>query len=89
MILEMMAGGQTLKDICQDPRLPTATTVRLWVSQDVDGMRDAYRLACELQADAWADEIVEIADGDGDIDRDRLRIAVRERLMRFRAPSVY
>jgi hypothetical protein len=90
-ILDQLADGRTLADICQQPGYPRAATVRRWAVDDVAGFAGRYQQALELQADAWSDELVQIADGadDADTTRDRLRIETRQFLMRVRNRSTY
>lgn len=59
-ICERMAGGGTLRKICQDPEMPARETVIRWVRND-DGRRKLYDLARQAQADWYADEIVELS----------------------------
>jgi len=90
-ILDQLADGRTLADICAQPGYPRAAAVRRWAVDDVAGFASRYQQALELQADAWSDELVTIADGDQDSDttRDRLRIETRQFLMRVRNRSTY
>jgi hypothetical protein len=90
-ILDQLADGRTLADICQQAGYPRAATVRRWAVDDVAGFAARYQQALELQADAWSDELVQIADGadDADTTRDRLRIETRQFLMRVRNRSTY
>lgn len=92
LVLDRLADGQTLAAICADPGMPRAATVRAWAAHDVAGFRDRYQQALSLQADAWADDLVTIADGDADdadTTRDRLRIETRQFLMRVRGRATY
>ena len=91
VILDQLADGKTLADICQQAGYPRAATVRRWAVDDVAGFAARYQQALELQADAWSDELVQIADGadDADTTRDRLRIETRQFLMRVRNRSTY
>ena len=57
-----LAEGQTLREICRDERMPGRTTVTRWIVEDREGFRGQYVRAREAQADAWADENIEIAD---------------------------
>lgn len=91
LVLDRLADGQTLAAICAAPGMPRAATVRAWAAHDVAGFKDRYQQALSLQADAWADDLVTIADGDADADttRDRLRIETRQFLMRVRGRATY
>lgn len=91
LVLDRLADGHTLAAICAAPGMPRAATVRRWASDDVAGFAARYAQALSLQADAWADDLVTIADGDADADttRDRLRIETRQFLMRVRGRATY
>ena len=92
LVLDRLADGQTLAAICAAPGMPRAATVRAWAAHDVAGFKDRYQQALSLQADAWADDLVTIADGDADdadTTRDRLRIETRQFLMRVRGRATY
>lgn len=58
-----LAAGVSLRTICQVDGFPAESTVRLWVLQNSNPEFTAqYVRARELQAEKWADEIVDIAD---------------------------
>lgn len=57
-----MAEGETLNEISRSENMPAPSTVRGWVMDDRDGFSARYARARELQAETWADEIVEISD---------------------------
>ncbi len=66
-ICRRLCAGETLRSICCDPDLPSMVTVSAWVFDDEGGFAEAYERARRVQAFAWADEILEIADNaDGD-----------------------
>jgi hypothetical protein len=60
-ICELIADGNPLRRICKREDMPSAASVYLWLSRYKD-FSDMYARAREDQADALADEIVEIAD---------------------------
>ena len=60
-ICARLAEGQSLRAICRDETMPDARTVFRWLEVDED-FRQQYARAREAQADALADEIVDIAD---------------------------
>ncbi len=66
LICGRMAEGETLRQICRDPAMPARATVYRWLSKN-SGFRDQYAQARELLVEAWADEILDIAD-DGTTD---------------------
>lgn len=58
-----LAEGASLRSICEAKGFPAESTVRLWVLQNINPEFTAqYVRARELQAEKWADEIVDIAD---------------------------
>lgn len=61
-----IADGESLSSICRDKHMPARSTVFLWVA-DREAFSDKYEKARAFQADAWADEVVDIAD---DVDSD-------------------
>ena len=61
-ILQQMAQGMTLREICKQPGMPAPSTVRYWVVKDVDGIAERYARARDAQALHWADEILATAD---------------------------
>lgn len=60
-ICERLSQGESLRRICGDKDLPGKSSVMRWLS-DIPEFRDQYARARELQADYWADEIIEISD---------------------------
>lgn len=56
-----LSDGESLKAICQSEDMPHRSTVFRWLAAH-EPFRDMYACAREEQADALADEIVEIAD---------------------------
>lgn len=62
-ILERMADGESLRAICRDEHMPSKAAVFRWLAAPAHAsFRDQYALAREAQADAYADDIVDIAD---------------------------
>ena len=61
LICQRIAGGEYLKDICADPRMPGKTTVHRWMAV-TPTFRAAYVRAREAQMEGWADDVLEIAD---------------------------
>lgn len=66
LICLRMAEGETLRQICRDKVLPARSTVYRWLSKN-PAFADQYALAREALVNAWADEIIDIAD-DGTTD---------------------
>ena len=66
IICEHLADGISLREICRGEDMPNKSTVFRWLAAHAD-FRDQYARAREAQADALADELLDIAD-DGDND---------------------
>lgn len=62
VILERLADGQSLRSICAIEGMPGRTTVYRWVLDDVEGFRNQYTRAREIQAYALEDDLRDIAD---------------------------
>jgi hypothetical protein len=60
-ICERIAQGESLRAICASDGMPAMSTVFLWLNDD-STFSEQYARARETQADAFADEIVAIAD---------------------------
>jgi hypothetical protein len=103
-ICSRLAEGESLRSVCRDPAMPSKSRVLGQVAAD-PAFRAQYVRARELQADYWADQIIEIADDstldavigeDGrkrtdhdNIQRSRLRVDTRKWLMARMAPKKY
>jgi hypothetical protein len=61
-ILDQVMDGRLLIDICDEPGMPAARTVRQWAATDRDGFSLRYDRARQLGADALSEEIIVIAD---------------------------
>jgi hypothetical protein len=62
LILDELAGGRTLADVCRDPGMPAAGTVRLWVIEDREGFAARYTMARQFGDEIMADQIIDIVD---------------------------
>ncbi len=103
-ICRRLAAGKSLRAICEAKGMPSAETVRRWLLDNEDFCAQ-YGRAREVQADRFAEEILEIADdasGDWSTDKDgektldhehvqrsRLRVDTRKWLMARMAPKKY
>jgi Bacteriophage Sf6, terminase small subunit-like len=63
-ILNELMEGRSLVDVCDDPGMPSSSTVRLWANENREGFGPRYRRAREIGYHAVADEILRIADDD-------------------------
>jgi hypothetical protein len=104
LICEEIANGRSLRSICADPSMPSKAAVFRWLASQEE-FRDQYARAREAQADALADEILDIADdGANDtftdedgrervnsdvIARSRLRVDARKWVAAKLKPRVY
>ena len=64
LILTRMSNGEALKVICAEEGMPDPATVRGWAMDDRCGFSLPFARARELQADAWVEDAVTIADDD-------------------------
>jgi hypothetical protein len=60
-ILAGVARGDSLRKVCKSLGIDDRT-VRTWISGNIDGLAARFTTACELRAELYASEIVEIAD---------------------------
>lgn len=60
-ICRRLMEGDSLRSICSADDMPSKSTVCLWLAKD-DDFRARYAAAREIQADALADEILDISD---------------------------
>jgi hypothetical protein len=104
VICEELANGRSLRAICADDGMPSKSAVFRWLAANVE-FRDQYARAREAQADALADEILDIADNGGNdtytdddgrervnvdvIARSRLRVDARKWIAAKLKPRVY
>ena len=72
-----IALGKSLISICSADDMPDRVTVYRWLEEHVE-FRNAYARARELQADHYADQIVDLADAAEDANLARLQIDARK-----------
>ena len=72
-----ISEGKSLRSICKAARMPSCSTVFLWLSKHPE-FSEQYARAREEQADAIADECLDIAENEPDVQRARLMIDVRK-----------
>lgn len=61
-ICDRLAQGESLRGICEDLHMPSASNVLEWVHKNKDGFAERYAHAREIGYLLLADEIVRIAD---------------------------
>jgi hypothetical protein len=87
-VVEQIASGHSLRAICDADGMPAPSTICLWLSEDGE-FAEQYTRARERQADWYADEIIEIADGATDANLARLRVDARKWKASKLAPKKY
>jgi hypothetical protein len=76
-ILRRIALGESLRSICKDRTLPSRDVVHCWLFDNPE-FTDQYARAKEKQAEAYADEMEELA-RDKNIDTNRARLIIDTR----------
>lgn len=61
-ICTRIAEGESIREITADEKMPAMTTIFRWLQEDRAGFREQYEYAKEMQAELYADEIMDIAD---------------------------
>ena len=89
ILLDAIAGGMTLKEVCESNDL-SKTTVLRWLSNEY---LDQYARALRVRADMQAEEIIEIADKtyttNEELTAAKMRIDARKWLMSKMSPKKY
>jgi transposase-like protein len=90
LLMDAISGGQTLRGVCREHDFHEST-VRKWIREDrgadpsteppTPGLSTLYARARELQAEAWADDIVDISDMCHDVQKGKLMSDTRKWLM--------
>ena len=83
-----LALGRSLVTICNSQDMPARQTVFRWLDQNTE-FRDRYARAREIQADTFADEIVDLADNAEDANLARIQIDARKWAAAKQRPSKY
>jgi hypothetical protein len=73
-ILRCVSEGTPLRQVCREKGI-AESTVRTWSRDDRDGFAARYEAARRLQVDAWADEIVLLANRE-DLDAHDKRVRI-------------
>ncbi len=61
LICDRLIMGESLRQICQDPKMPARSSVFLWLREHRE-FADRYRLAKRLQIEDLCEQVLEIAD---------------------------
>jgi hypothetical protein len=92
-ICRRLLEGTPLKIICREEGMPSESTVRLWVLDDVEGFAALYARARLVGYHTMADDLIEIADNpEADaaaVNRDRLKVDTRKWLLSKALPKIY
>ena len=103
VICGRMANGESLRSVCRDEAMPALSTVFLWVSKH-KAFSEQYTKAMAARADAWFEDIVDIADDSSNdyieteegerfnsehVNRSRLRIDARKWMIARMLPKKY
>lgn len=91
--------GKALRSICKQPEMPSAMSVYRWLDTYAD-FRKQYDHCREMAAEAFANEVIELADAEAPIDdkgridsgfvqRQRLRVDTRKWVASKLLPKVY
>lgn len=76
-ICDEIAGGGSIKKFCMAKDAPNKGSVFRWLAT-IPEFRDLYDAARIIQADAWTDEIVDIADKGNDSAKVRNQMNARQ-----------
>lgn|SRR5574343_1154267 len=88
---ELMAG-KSLHAICQAEDMPAESTVWQWVQEDRDAFAGKYARARAIQAERFADELIQLADKASDSETaqvQRLKIDTRKWVISKILPKKY
>lgn len=88
LICSKIAEGQSLRSICREDDMPGMTTVFEWLGSKPE-FAEQYAHARDAQADALADEIVDIADTEEDAAKARVRVDARKWVASKLKPKKY
>jgi len=91
-ICEQLSEGKSLRSICSAKKLPSCSTIFLWLSKYPE-FSEQYARAREAQADYLVDEVIGIADepvlSSEQVARNRLRVDARKWMAAKLRPKKY
>ena len=91
-ICERIASGESLRNICRDEGMPSASSVWLWLNQHTD-FSEQYARAREERENNYFDELIEIADGvvpdAAEVSKARVQIDTRKWVLSRMNPKKY
>ncbi len=92
-ICSRIAGGESLKRVCEDPEMPCRSIVHLWLlDEEKKEFMDNYKKAVDIRTDNMFDELEEISDTDDRKEspmRSRLRVDTRKWYLSKVMPKKY
>ncbi len=90
-ICDRIAGGESLRSVCRDDKMPDRATVHRWLlDKNKKEFYDQYENACNIRAENMFDALTEIADNsEGEVQRDRLRVDTRKWYLSKIMPKKY
>lgn len=83
-----LAEGASLRKICSADDMPSRHTVQRWLLSYPE-FEAAYRVARQMQADHFVDEIVDIADTESNAALAKVRIDARKWMAAILKPKAY
>lgn len=87
-ILDHVIARGSVKSFCQKPGTPTEKSVYRWLRDNPD-FQEGMAHAREMQADAFVDEMIDIADNEPDPQKARNRISARQWVAEKLKPKKY
>jgi len=92
-LCEQLAGGRSLKKICEEPGMPTRQAVSMWIASNRE-LADEYFAARRAGSLCWADDIVDLSDESRGLDMagvqsHRLSVDSRRWLLSKLHPEMY
>ena len=83
-----ISRGNSLRSFCSAPDAPDASTIYDWIHRHSE-FAEQYARARGVQAEHWADELVELADKSVDAQKARLQIDTRKWVASKLLPKKY
>jgi hypothetical protein len=95
-VADAMARGRSIAQVGKIPGMPSEATIWKWLRwKEPDGSKRYPEFialiddARQQRPDAWAEQLIEIADGKGKVPRDKLRVQTRQWLLERARPAEY
>ena len=89
-ILDGIIDGKSVRQICEEPGMPSRHTVQRWIAEDAEFAAKCAR-AREMQADNIFEEMQDVADNGNpdDVQRAKLRVSTMQWRAAKLAPKKY